>query len=135
MTPSRTFVACLAILACCTLACLAIPNLVGKLGSRLDPTHAAIMRLEGISNLYAVDHDGFPVGTTTEVREALLFGNDGRRTDPNFDEWPMDEWGTPIFYEYPSDKRKSDCPAIWSAGPDRRNGTSDDITNWDDLEL
>ncbi len=40
-----------------------------------------------------------------------------------------DSWGTPYFYRSPGvhNPRSYD---IWSAGPDRREGTNDDIGNW-----
>jgi general secretion pathway protein G len=50
----------------------------------------------------------------------------------------MDAWGEPLYYQYPNDKATSavDKPAIWSAGPDRKNdnGSNDDINNWTVVE-
>lgn len=42
---------------------------------------------------------------------------------------PTDPWGTPYFYRYPGTKN-SDRYDLWSAGPDRKEGTADDIGNW-----
>ena len=55
---------------------------------------------------------------------------------PYFDdrsEIPMDPWGNPYNYEYPTNRTPDGKPAIWSNGPDGKNdnGEGDDITNYD----
>jgi general secretion pathway protein G len=42
---------------------------------------------------------------------------------------PPDPWGQPYQYEYPGTHDES-LPDIWSTGPDKANGTDDDIGNW-----
>ncbi len=42
---------------------------------------------------------------------------------------PVDPWGTPYFYRYPG-SHNTDRYDVWSAGPDRKDGTADDIGNW-----
>ena len=41
---------------------------------------------------------------------------------------PMDPWGQPFQYQYPSSYDAEFD--IWSPGPDKINGTDDDITSW-----
>jgi len=43
---------------------------------------------------------------------------------------PVDPWGEPYQYAYPGTKNKSGYD-LWSKGPDKQNGTGDDIGNWD----
>jgi general secretion pathway protein G len=45
-------------------------------------------------------------------------------TDP-----PKDPWGNPYQYVCPGGKNQ-DSFDVWSMGPDRANGTADDIGNW-----
>lgn len=42
---------------------------------------------------------------------------------------PVDPWGTTYFYRYPG-THNTDRYDVWSAGPDRKEGTADDIGNW-----
>jgi general secretion pathway protein G len=42
---------------------------------------------------------------------------------------PNDPWGTPYQYTYPG-TRNTDRYDLWSVGPDKQNGTDDDIGNW-----
>jgi general secretion pathway protein G len=43
---------------------------------------------------------------------------------------PTDHWGEPLQYAYPGSRNKGSYD-IWSKGPDKQSGTSDDIGNWD----
>ncbi len=46
---------------------------------------------------------------------------------------PPDPWGEEYQYEYPG-THNEDMPDIWSMGPDRANGTDDDVGNWSEDE-
>lgn len=47
---------------------------------------------------------------------------------PYMEREPIDPWGKPYQYRYPSiHGKKFD---LWSFGPDGKDGTDDDITNW-----
>ncbi|MCK4794416.1 MAG: type II secretion system protein GspG, partial [Desulfobacteraceae bacterium] len=47
---------------------------------------------------------------------------------------PMDPWGNPYHYTYPSELTGSETLYdIVSAGPDGDYGNSDDVTNHDDI--
>lgn len=44
---------------------------------------------------------------------------------------PVDPWGNPFRYEFPPTRGTAqDKPNIWSAGPDAKDDTEDDIVNW-----
>ena len=42
---------------------------------------------------------------------------------------PTDHWGEPLQYAYPGTRNKGGYD-LWSKGPDRQSGTTDDIGNW-----
>jgi general secretion pathway protein G len=42
---------------------------------------------------------------------------------------PLDPWDQPYQYQYPGNRQGADYD-LWSMGPDRQNGTADDIGNW-----
>jgi general secretion pathway protein G len=43
---------------------------------------------------------------------------------------PLDPWGEPYQYRYPGTKNKGSYD-LYSKGPDKADGTEDDIGNWD----
>jgi general secretion pathway protein G len=103
-------------------------------------TRTSIVGLEGALKLYAAEHKGeYPEGSATEVFELLMNpveGEDGHRLAPYVDDLPADAWEQTLHYQYPSTRhRRTGKPAIWSAGPDRKNddGDHDDINNWDEV--
>jgi general secretion pathway protein G len=72
--------------------------------------------------------------TTEQGLEALVTRPD---TDPKPTQWrqlmqkvPLDPWQLPYIYENPG-KHNQDSFDLYSAGPDRKPGTDDDIGNWD----
>lgn len=42
---------------------------------------------------------------------------------------PVDPWGSAYLYRYPG-THNPDRYDLWSTGPDRKDGTADDIGNW-----
>jgi general secretion pathway protein G len=72
--------------------------------------------------------------TTAEGLQALVVAPTARASDwhgPYFDppEVPVDPWGEPYQYAAPGVHNESGFD-IWSKGPDKQNGTADDIGNW-----
>jgi len=43
---------------------------------------------------------------------------------------PIDPWGQPYQYAFPGPHNGPGKYDVWSAGPDQKNGTADDIGNW-----
>jgi general secretion pathway protein G len=83
---------------------------------------------------YKIALGGYP--TTEEGIQALVTapGSNAERwrgpyikTDGG--KLPTDPWGTPYLYRYPG-THNTDRYDVWSAGPDRKEGTADDIGNW-----
>ena len=92
--------------------------------------------------LYAFEHnEQYPVGTTEQAVKALVEAGTNSATnqpvEPLLEEWPNDEWDSPLQYEYPSEKpiHQTGKPSIWSVGPDQIDETDDDMKNWGGLDL
>jgi len=72
--------------------------------------------------------------TSEQGLQALVTRPD---SDPKPTQWhhlmdkiPMDPWQNPYIYENPG-KHNQDSYDLYSAGPDRKPGTDDDIGNWE----
>lgn len=83
---------------------------------------------------YKIDLGGYP--TTAEGLHALLSApaNSGNRWHGPYIEvtgntLPLDPWGEPYQYRYPGTKNKGGYD-LFSKGPDKTEGTEDDIGNW-----
>jgi general secretion pathway protein G len=82
---------------------------------------------------YRISMGSYP--STAEGLQALLTapsGKEGKWNGPYITETkiPVDPWGEPYQYAYPG-KHNKDSYDIWSKGPDKQDGTADDIGNWD----
>lgn len=72
--------------------------------------------------------------STAEGLQALITAPSGKAdqwTGPYFadNKVPLDPWGEPYGYRYPGVKNKTGYD-IFSKGPDKAEGTADDIGNW-----
>lgn len=106
---------------------------------------AQIGNLAAALKMYAVDMKTFPL--TEEGLELLVKAPDDEALAKNWDgpyveggKLPTDPWGSSFQYEYAAEasdsanassdeKATADFPRIFSMGPDRQPGTSDDISN------
>lgn len=118
------------------LAAIVVPNLFGTLeGARIDKTRAEVQNgFNGALDLYRLHMGRYP--SSDEGLAALL-------ERPNDDEqakkWRgpyvkegttfKDAWGNNYVYESPGQYNENSYD-LSSAGPDAREGTDDDITNW-----
>lgn len=119
------------------LAAIAVPQLIGVAeGAKLDEAQIQANAISDALNLYHTHTGQFP--QTNEGLSAL-------ETMPqNVTNWrgpyletsrKLDPWGNPYNYAYPGTHRATGPgipapPDVWSNGPDRQNGTADDIGNW-----
>jgi len=118
------------------LGAMVVPGLFGvQKQSYIDATKGSIKGLEQALKVYRMHHDGeFP--TTSEGLEVLIQApsNDTKWKGRYLDETatlPADAWGNPLHYEFPgSNHPQNDKPDIWSNGPDKQDGTEDDVNNW-----
>jgi general secretion pathway protein G len=79
---------------------------------------------------YRVDMGSFP--STEQGLRALVeppSGAGARWEGPYLEELPKDPFGEPYQYRYPAQKSRAGFD-LWSKGPDRESGTSDDVGNW-----
>ncbi|MDB6167462.1 MAG: ral secretion pathway protein [Verrucomicrobia bacterium] len=72
--------------------------------------------------------------STAEGLQALISAPAGKAeqwSGPYFSDAriPLDPWGEPYVYRYPGTKNKTGYD-IFSKGPDKTEGTADDIGNW-----
>ena len=110
------------------LAALVIPRIVGRVEqSRTTATNADVMG--GIStalNLYEVDNGVFP-----KSLQDLIHQPGGARNwrGPYLGKLPVDPWGHPYIYYYPG-KHNQNYFDLLSVGHDGKEGTDDDIGNW-----
>jgi len=83
---------------------------------------------------YRIDLGDYP--TTSEGIAALIVAPSGkaeRWRGPYIDvpggKVPTDPWGEPYRYRYPGTKNKGGFD-LYSVGPDKNDGSDDDIGNW-----
>ena len=88
-----------------------------------------------ITNLKMYQAQNGFLPTTEQGLQALVTRPD---SDPRPTQWhqlmdavPEDPWHLPYFYENPG-KHNPNSFDLYSAGPDRKPGTADDIGNWED---
>lgn len=99
-------------------------------------TLTQIKTVQQALDMYKVDNRAYP--STEEGLQALLAkpADEARSSawDGPYlseDKLPVDPWGNDYRYEYPPTKGVNrDIPNIWSAGPDGKDSTEDDIVNW-----
>jgi general secretion pathway protein G len=115
------------------LAGLAIANVDKLFGNaKLDIARQSITSMKVPLTTYRLDLGDYPA--TAEGLTALASAPSTRA-----DRWrgpyvadgklPLDPWNEPYQYRYPGQKNK-DGYDLWSKGPDRVDGTQDDIGNW-----
>ena len=122
----------LVIVIIATLAALVVPQLVGRgEDARRAAAKQQITNFETALDMYETDSGAYP--TTAQGLEAL-------RTEPSpkpknwkgpymKKETPVDPWGNPYQYKAPGSHHPQGCD-LWSNGPDGREGTDDDVSNW-----
>lgn len=118
-----------------TLAALVLPNLAGRSEeSRITAAKAQVENFRNALAQYEIDNGTFP--STEQGLGALLREPSG---DPAPRKWsgpylektevPTDPWGSAYVYQSPG----TNMPKTYdlsSPGPDKREGTEDDIVSW-----
>jgi general secretion pathway protein G len=113
---------------------------VNKFGDALGKNEAVIARLFVNSSIktpltaYRIDTGGYP--STAEGLQALVTAPAARAEywkGPYIEtpggKLPLDPWKEPYVYRFPGVKNK-DSFDLFSKGPDKEEGTADDIGNW-----
>ncbi|MGW8369100.1 MAG: type II secretion system major pseudopilin GspG [Gammaproteobacteria bacterium] len=114
------------------LAAIIAPNIMSNL-SRAEITAAKqeIRTISGALDQFRIDFYRYP--TTDEGLAILTGGKDiNNRSVPRFiDTVPIDPWGRPYLYEYPSRHGKDyDLYTLGADGQENGEGTNADIGNW-----
>jgi general secretion pathway protein G len=116
------------------IAAIVVPRLLGQQReANKDAAKASIQGFEKALELYALRHNGeYPEGDTAAVVQMLMSNTDtdGTTQEVLLDEVPMDPWNQPIQYSLENPHNLDGRPDVWSIGPDKKDGTEDDITNW-----
>ena len=110
------------------LAAMVAPNLIG----RSDEAKAKIARgdlasLKTVLDLYRLDKGSYP--TTEQGLESLLV-SPGPGREPYLEKAALDPWQRKYIYRCPGNHRPASYDLL-SIGADGKEGTEDDIKNWD----
>jgi general secretion pathway protein G len=112
------------------LAAIVIPKIAGNSErAKLTAAHASIYGgIKSALDQFEVDNGHYPK-TLQDLLQQPHDANDWH--GPYFDpaQIPLDPWGNPYLYAFPG-KHNPTTYDLWSAGPDGKSGTDDDIGNW-----
>lgn len=113
-----------------TLAAIVVPQLAGTgKEAKITATKATIRNIENALDRFEQHNDGFP--TTDEGIAALIAQPQDRKNwkGPYLKALPKDAWQNELMYVSPGENNTKTYD-IWSVGPDGKDGTGDEITNW-----
>jgi general secretion pathway protein G len=118
------------------LVALAVTNVGKILGGAQDSVAKTFVRetMKTPLTAYRISVGDYP--STEEGLQALLVAPEGKAdrwhgpyADVTGGKFPLDPWGEPYQYRCPGVHNK-DGYDLWSKGPDKIDGTDDDIGNW-----
>ena len=116
------------------LAALIVPQFSGtRKKAMIDSTRIQIQGLDNDLERFKMDCGRYP--TTDEGLDALVHKPDDEEiadkwAGPYLKKLPKDAWGEDLIYTQPG-QYNEDSYDLSSKGPDRQEGTEDDITNWE----
>jgi len=110
------------------LAAMVAPNLIG----RSDEAKAKIAQgdltsLDTVLKLYRLDKGSYP---SSEQGLDVLLSAPGPGREPYLEKPALDPWQHKYIYKYPGTHRPASYD-LFSAGRDGKEGTEDDIKNWE----
>jgi general secretion pathway protein G len=112
------------------LAAIVLPKIVGKSEeAKVTAAHADIYGgIKSAIDNFEIDNGRYPSSLQDLLQQPR---NSNNWKGPYFDppQLPMDPWGDPYLYQFPG-KHNPTGYDLWSAGPDQKSGTDDDIGNW-----
>lgn len=119
------------------LAALVGPRILGsQKKADIKSAKTQIGMLKGSLDQYALDVKSLP--TTEQGLQALLERpadlDEGTNWEGSYlssKTLPKDPWGNEYQYELATTDGQEDEPHIWSMGPDKQDGTEDDVCSWD----
>jgi general secretion pathway protein G len=111
------------------LAGIVLPKMIGRgEEAKKKATIAQLAAFAQALDLFEVDNGDYPSGRNglNDLKEQP---RDARNWHQYLDSIPLDQWGHPYIYVKPGKHRPTSYD-LSSIGPDGREGTEDDITNW-----
>ncbi len=115
-----------------TLAITSVDSVMGDANEK-TATHFVKNTMKMPLRQYQITMGSYP--STQEGLQALFTAPAGKSSiwkGPYIDELdtlPLDPWKEPYQYRFPGVKNKNSYD-LWSKGPDKQDGTADDIGNW-----
>ncbi|MFH0889339.1 MAG: type II secretion system major pseudopilin GspG [Planctomycetota bacterium] len=109
---------------------MVIPHLCTFVVAKKAVAKADITIISQALEMYKTDNRCFP--TTEQGIKALVekpLPPPSNWGGPYLKKEPVDSWQKPYKYRCPSQNGQPDFD-LWSLGPDGKDGTEDDITNW-----
>ena len=108
------------------LAAMVAPNLISRSDEAKEKiAKADLQSLDTALKLYRLDRGAYP--STDQGLDILMTSSAGK--EPYLERKPLDPWGHPYLYHCPGSHRPNSYD-VSSAGRDGKEGTGDDITNW-----
>ncbi len=122
---------CLAILGVVAVYAFLIEPRIGNREEGYPPAPKADINggIKSALDAFKVDTGSYPEGSNglLELGQQPIGATNWH--GPYLDKPPVDPWGKKYFYEYPG-KHETNGYDLFSAGPDGKAGTEDDIGNW-----
>lgn len=112
-----------------TLAAIVVPKFAGRSEqARITAAQSQIATFGTALDAYEVDNGSYPKSLQDLVIQPSDASN-WRGPYLKTTDIPLDPWGNPYVYEYPGRHNPSGYD-LYSLGPDKREGSDDDITSW-----
>ena len=109
------------------LAGMVLPRLMPATDAAKSKIAKADLANIGVAlKLYRLHNDRYPPSLAVLTQPST--SSDWK--EPYLERNPIDPWGHPYVYEYPSKHNNAVGFDLSSDGADSQRGTSDDITNW-----
>jgi general secretion pathway protein G len=112
------------------LAAMVVPKMIGRTDqARKAAVANDLAAIKTALDAFEVDNGYYPKGKNG-LMDLLQMPRDARAWHgPYLEKLPMDPWQDPYIYEFPG-KHNPGFYDVYSAGPDGKAGTDDDIGNW-----
>jgi len=116
------------------LAAMVLPKFTGSVDrARKKIGQAGVAGISQALERYEMENGMYP--STDQGLRALMEKPASAPTPPDWNgpyltNEPLDPWGKPYQYRHPSANNNPQGFDIWSPGPDGKDGSEDDITNW-----
>jgi general secretion pathway protein G len=114
-----------------SLAAMVLPHVMpATTEAKIKIARGDIARIETALSIFRLHYDRYP--TTEENLDILLKPSTmkGWNNEPYLTRQPLDPWKRKYQYRYPGSHPPLPYD-LWSSGPDGKDGTEDDITNWE----